>query len=205
MMKRSMLVAIPALLMAVTAVHADVNTYDFNYVGIGDPSVFGFGSFTTGTPYGDGYVPILSITGFTEAGAITGLETSGGANIDPAIGSLTCCAVGPDFGLGNSNFVYDNAFKPGSPNPFSPNGLLFDVPPAIGPTGYSISPITIMGDNSGNTFEFSYGENGPPYTATPISFTVTAVTPEPAFYGTVALCLGGLLGVYWRRRRNSSV
>jgi hypothetical protein len=200
-MKRFIFVALPALLLAVTAAQADI--YDFTYVGIGDSgAVHGSGSFTTGTPYGDGYVPITSIQGSTEAGTIQGLETSGGTGIDPANGSLTCCAVGPNFGFGNSNFVYDNAFKPGSPNPFTTNGLLFDVPPGIGPTGYSLSPITIMGDNNGNVFEFSYGENGPPYTATPISFTVTAVTPEPSFYGAVALCMTGLLFVRWRQRRS---
>jgi len=201
MIGQAMLLAIPALFLSVAGARADV--YDFSYSGAG--GVFGSGSFTTGTPYGDGYVPITSITGTTEAGAITGLDVSKGAGIDPNSPNapLECCAVGPDFGAGNSDFVYDNAFSPASPNPFSFNGLLFDVAGGTGGTGFPLSPTTLFSDGNGNTFEFSYGEDGPPsYAATQVDFRATEVTPEPSLYGTVALCMGGLVFARWRRRRS---
>jgi hypothetical protein len=101
-------------------------------------------------------------------------------------------------------FDYDNAFMPGGPDPFSSNGLLFDVAAVNGVTGYPTSPINLFGD--GNTYEFSYGEDvpdtsGPSYGGTQIIFKAT-LTPEPSFYGTVALCLSGLLFARLRRSRS---
>jgi hypothetical protein len=207
-----MFLALPAVLLFAANVQADV--YDFSYVGVTDSSVFGSGTFTTGTPYGDGYVPIISITGVTEAGLITGLETSGEVipgvpGVDPdSNSSLTCCAVGPPTVGGQSDFfMYDNAFMPNSPNPFSEFGLLFDVAAAgNGVTGYPTNPINLFGDENGGTYELSFGEDTPnttppAYGATPIRFTAT-LTPEPSFYGTVGLCLGGLVLTRLRRRRN---
>ena len=200
MIRQSMLLGMAALLLGVAGAQADV--YDFSYVGVNNPGVWGSGTFTTGTPYGDGYVPILSITGTTEAGAITGLESAAGLGIDPSSPNapLQCCFVGP----GGTFFYYDNAFKTGSPGPFSSNGLLFDVAAGNGVTGFPTSPINLFGD--GDTYEFSYGEdvavNSPPaYGGTKIRFTATA-TPEPSFYGAVALCMSGLLFARWRRRRS---
>ena len=69
-----------------------------------------------------------------------------------------------------------------------------------GQKGYSINPINLFGDGSGNTYEFSYGEDnfsgsGPSYGGTQIEFSVgpdtnfqpdlPGVAPEPSFYGTV--------------------
>ncbi|HEY3823018.1 MAG TPA: hypothetical protein VGL82_00590 [Bryobacteraceae bacterium] len=204
LMRRAMFLALPAVLLFAANVQADV--YDFSYVGIGDPSVFGSGTFTTGTPYGDGYVPILSISGITDAGAITGLETSGGgANIDPANGSFQCCAVGP----GGDYYYYDNAFSPSSPsNPFSMAGLLFDIAAGNGPTGYSASPVNLFSDGSGNSYRLDWGYDTPNFDevsdgGVPIRFTAT-LTPEPSFYGTVGLCIGGLVLIRLRRRQNSA-
>jgi hypothetical protein len=195
MIRQAMLLAIPALLLSVAGARADV--YDFSYSGAG--GVFGSGTFTTGTPYGDGWVPVTSITGTTEAGAILRLEESSGPGIDPDSPNapLECCAVGPNGG----DFFYDNAFMPGSPNPFSsPGGLLFDVANATD------TPIELFGDGAGNTYEFSYGEDvgtlsPPAYGGTQVHFTAIP-TPEPSSYGTVALCMSGLLFARWRRRCN---
>jgi hypothetical protein len=199
-----MFLALPAVLLFAANVQADV--YDFNYVGIGDTSVSGSGTFTTGTPYADGYLPIISISGVTEAGVITGLDTTAGTGIDPANGFLECCAIGPPTLGVPDDFIYDNAFLPNSPNPFSDNGLLFDVAAGIGVTGYPTSPINLFGGENGDTYELSFGEDTPnptppAYGATPIRFTAT-LTPEPSFYGTVGLCLGGLVLTRLRRRRN---
>jgi len=192
MIRQAMLLAIPALLLSVPGAWAD--SYDFSYSGAG--GIFGSGAFTTGTPYGDGYVPIMSITGTTEAGAILGLEESDGPGIDPndPNAPLECCAVGPNSG----DFFYDNAFLPADPNnPFTAvGGLLFDVANGVD------SPVELFGDGAGNTYEFSYGEDvgslvPPAFGGTQVSFTAI-LTPEP---GTVALCMSGLLFVRWRLRR----
>jgi hypothetical protein len=180
-------------------------------VGVNDPNVYGSGTFTTGAAYGNGYVPITSITGTTEAGTITGLV---GGTTDPG-NYLSCCAVGP----GGDYFNYDNAFLPNSPDPFSSSGgLLFATSAGTGLTGYSINPINLFGDGSGNTYEFSYGEDnfsgsGPSYGGMQIDFAVAAAagisgqgfdpTPEPSFYGTVALCVGGILIAAARRRKSA--
>jgi hypothetical protein len=195
-----MFLALPALLLGIASAQADV--YDFAYVGVSDPGVYGSGTFTTGTPYSDGYVPIIAITGTTEAGTITGLETSGGAGMDPANGSLTCCNVGP----GRDMYFYDNAFMPNSPNPFSNAGLLFDVSGGNGPTGYPNSPTNLFGDGNGNTYRLDYGEDTPNFNlisdgGPQVIFTAT-LTPEPSFYAAVALCMGCLLLARWRRRRS---
>jgi hypothetical protein len=186
MRKQTMFLAIPAFLLVVAGAQADI--YDFSYSGAG--GVFGTGTFTTGTAYADGYLPILAITGTTEGGAITGLVPG---NADPP-NVLSCCS-----------YNYDNAFLPNSPNPFSSSGgVLFTV------LNGSVSPINLFGDGNGNTYEFSYGEdsftgNPPSYGGTPITFTAIDVsaTPEPSFYGTVALCMSGLIFARWRRRRTS--
>jgi hypothetical protein len=206
MRTRSMFAAVPALLLCIAGARADV--YDFSYVGVNDPSVYGSGTFTTGTPYGDGYAPIISITGTTEAGAITGLDTSDGTGIDPSNGYLECCYIGPMTSGGAPDFfIYDNAYAPNSANPFSSSGLLFDVSGGTGPTGYPLSPVNLFGDGNGNTYELNYGENTPAdtppaYGGTQIIFTA-GVVPEPRFYGMVALCLSGLLFARWRRRKAS--
>jgi hypothetical protein len=204
-----MALAIPALLLFVAG--AQANIYDFAYVGVNDPSVNGAGTFTTGAAYANGYAPITSITGIAEGYTITGLA---GGTTDPN-NYLSCCSVGP----GGDYFNYDNAFLPNSPNPFSATGgLLFSVAAGNGPTGYAIDPINLFGDGNGNTYEFSYGEDnfsgsGPSYGGTQIDFAVTPgagiggqgldPTPEPSFYGTVALCMGGMLVVAVRRRKRA--
>jgi len=188
--------------------NVQASVYNFTYTGLNDPSVSGSGTFTTGAAYANGYLPITSITGTGEGYTITGLETSGGAATDPG-NILSCCAVGP----GGDYYNYDNAFLPGSSNPFSSTGgLLFDVT-APGDT----SPINLFGDGNGNTYEFSYGEDtisGPPsYGGTQIIFTATlneptpisdssgGQAPEPSFYGVLTLGLGGLLFASRRYRR----
>ena len=52
MIRQSMLLGMAALLLGVAGAQADV--YDFSYVGVNNPGVWGSGTFTTGTPYGDG-------------------------------------------------------------------------------------------------------------------------------------------------------
>jgi hypothetical protein len=207
LIRRATLLAIPAFLLCIASARADI--YDFSYVGVGDPGVYGSGTFTTGAAYGNGYVPITSITGTTEAGTITGLV---GGTTEPN-NYLTCCGVGP----GGDYFDYDNAFLPNSANPFSSSGgLLFSVAAGNGSTGYPINPINIFGDGNGNTYEFSYGEDnftgsGPSYGGTQIDFVVSPArdgqgfdpTPEPSFYGTVALCMGGMLFAAIRRRKSA--
>jgi len=97
-----------------------------------------------------------------------------------------------------------------SGNPFSATGgLLFDVTPATGPTGYPVSPVELWGDGSGNTYEISYGEERPAskkppaYGGNTVTFSATLVsTPEPGFYQGFALCMGGLLLAYRRLRRS---
>jgi hypothetical protein len=142
-MNRIALIFVLALVVGLVPAMADV-TWSFSYVGVTDLTIAGSGTFTTGTSYGDGYLPILSINGTTNLGGITGLETSGGVGIDPALGTLTTTA---------GNFNYDNAFSPVLPN-FSLNGLLFDL--ASGPPN---SPVNIYYIGPG-TYEFSYGRNG---------------------------------------------
>ncbi len=205
--------------LAIAAGSAKANIYDFTYQGIAGTNfadVFGSGTFTTGTPYADGYAPIVSISGTTNEGTISGLVTSGGAGTDPGSGSDSCCGVGP----GGDYFTYDNAYLQNSSNPFSSTGgLLFDIAGAgNGITGYRTNPINIFGDANGNSYEFSYGEDnftgsGPSYGGTEIRFTATDVsdlrltdvsaTPEPNFYGVVTLCMGGLLLARWRRRKTA--
>jgi len=201
--------AVPALLLSVAGAQADI--YDFAYVGINNPNVYGSGTFTTGTPYANGYVPITSITGTADGYTITGLVAG---SVEPT-NYLACCGVGP----GGDYFDYDNAFLPNSPNPFSTSGgLLFNTSAGNGPTGYPINPINIFGDGNGNSYEFSYGEDnfsgsGPSYGGTQIEFAANisapaneqggSVTPEPSFYGTVALCMGGMLVAAIRRRKRA--
>jgi hypothetical protein len=201
MRRRLMFLAAPALLLCAAGAQADV--YDFTYVGISDPSVHGSGTFVTGTPYGDGYLPITSINGITEAGVITGIQSVPAPGIDPGSPNapLTCCQVGP----GGNFFAYDNAYMPGSANPFSTNGgLLFDTTGGTGPTGFPLSPVMLFSDGSGNTFEFSYGEdslgNGDSG-GTQVRFSAS-LAPEPSFYGAVGLCMSGLLFARWRRRKS---
>jgi hypothetical protein len=192
--------AIPALLLGAASARADI--YEFSYVGINNPSVSGSGTFTTGTPWADGYAPITSISGTAEGYAITGLVAG---TADPG-NVLSCCG-----------YNYDNAFLPNSPNPFSASGgPLITVAGGIGPTGSPIDPVNLFGDGNGHTYEFSYGEDyysgsGPSWGGTQVDFTVSdvtethadGVTPEPSFYGTVVLCIGGMLFVAVRRRRTT--
>jgi hypothetical protein len=193
MIRRLIWLTIPALLLCVCA-KADV--YSFTYSGGSGPgAVFGSGFFTTGTPYGDGYVPIISITGTTEAGAITGLV---GTGTDP--GPLGDTPPGGTY-LNVDGFNYDNAFLPGSSKPFtSSGGLLFAVADDVD------SPINLFGDGYGNTYEFSYGEDSvgpaPSYGGTLITFSAT-LTPEPSFYAVLAIGLAGLAFFVNRRRRNA--
>ena len=63
--------------------------------------------------------------------------------------------------------------------------------------------LAIFGDASGNTYEFSYGEDpftgsAPSYGGTQVNFVATVATPEPTFYGALILCLGGLILARWR-------
>jgi hypothetical protein len=203
--KRLAVLSLPVLL---GVLNAQASVYNFTYTGVDNPAVSGSGTFTTGTAYANGYVPITSITGTAEGYAITGLEVSGGAATDPG-NNLSCCAVGP----GGDYYNYDNAFMPGGSDPFSSTGgLLFDVA-APGDT----SPINLFGDGNGNTYEFSYGEDTisapPSYGGTQIIFTATldesastpglsgGEAPEPSFYGALTLGLGGLLLASRRGRR----
>jgi len=202
MIRQLVLLAL-AVLLGVAGAQADT-TWSFSYVGVSNPGVFGSGFFTTGTPYGDGYLPITSISGTTEAGSITRLETSDGQGKAPP-DQLECCAVGP-----SGDFYYDNAFAPGGVNgPFSPTGgLLFEVAPDIqSATGYPLSPIELVGDGHGAAAEFSYGEdtvnyNAFPYGGTLIKFTAIQQVPEAGFYEGFALCMGGLLFACRRLRRS---
>lgn len=178
---RLMLFCLSALLAGVSGAQASI--YDFSYVGVGDPGVYGSGTFTTGVSLGGGYFAITSITGTTEAGQITGLEVSGGQSIAPPA-YLYCCS-----------FYYDNAFSPTGltdGNPFSSTGgLLFDVANA------PLSPVNLFGGGNGDTYEFSWGEDslgGPPsYGGTQIVFTAVDPVPEPSLYGCLAFGMGGLL------------
>ena len=190
------------LLSVIGVTSAQATVYNFTYVGSGDyvgevGGVWGYGSFTTGPAYQDGYMPITGISGTTEAGTITGLVTSGGASTDPNNGGyLYCCAID-----------YDNAFYPAgmaTGSPFSgTGGPLFNVSLLVA------SPINLFSDGTGNTYEFSYGEDTPNYNiasfgGTLIDFTATEQpAPEPGFYGELALGLGGLLVAGWRRQRIS--
>jgi hypothetical protein len=208
LIRKGLFLAVPALLLSVAGAQADI--YDFTYVGVNDPNVYGSGTFTTGTPYGNGYVPITSIAGTAEGYTITGLVAG---STEPN-NILSCCGVGP----GGDYFNYDNAFLPNSPNPFSASGgLLFTTSAGNGSTGYPINPINIFGDGNGNSYEFSYGEDnfsgsGPSWGGTQIDFAASiaagpnnqgpSVTPEPSFYGTVVLCMGGML-VAARRRKHA--
>ena len=211
MIKRIVSLAIPALMLCVAGAQADI--YDFSYVGVNDPNVYGSGTLTTGAAFGNGYVPVTAITGTTEAGTITGLV----AGVTEPNNNLACCNVGP----GGDYFNYDNAFLPNSANPFSAGGGLLFTTSSVGngPTGYSINPINLFGDGNGNTYEFSYGEDnftgsGPSFGGTQIDFSVgpatnfqpdvPGVTPEPSFYGTVVLCMGGMLAAVVRRRKTAS-
>ena len=217
MIKRCMWI-VPALLLPVFS--AQANIYDFSYVGINDPAVYGSGTFTTGTAYGNGYLPVTAITGFTEAGQISGLEVSGGAATEPG-GTLGCCNVGP----GGAYYLYDNAFSPSSVNPFSSTGgVLFHVAePIASVTGSPVNPIELFGDGAGNTYEFSYGEDvftnsAPSFGGTQVAFTswtpgdapigfhniAIAATPEPGLYGVLAVGLSGLVLTLKRRRRAAS-
>ena len=74
-----------ALGLAITVRSARADIHDFSYVGVTDPAVFGSGTFTTGKAYANGYLPITSIAGTTNEGAITGLEVSGGTERNPMV------------------------------------------------------------------------------------------------------------------------
>ena len=132
---------------------------------------------------------------------------------------MGCCNIGP----GGDYYLYDNAFLPSLANPFSSTGgLLFDVTePISSVTGYAVNPIELFGDGNGNTYEFSYGEDvftnsAPSYGGTQVTFTwsgpvasaglgnVATVTPEPGFYGVLAVGLSGLALTLKRRRRVAS-
>jgi hypothetical protein len=190
-MRRLMLLAIPALLLSVSA-KADI--YSFQYysgASYGTSTIYGSGFFTTGTPYGDGYVPIVSITGTTELGAISGLNASGGAAENPADGYLTDST---------GSFLYDNAFT-STPPLFDYYGLLFNV------TGGGASPYNLINLYSvGNTlYDLNLGEGGGPTGyGTPITFAATLIpTPEPGLYAVLAVGLIGLAFFVNRRHRTT--
>jgi len=178
MLRRLMLLAIPALLLGVCA-KADI--YSFTYysgASYGTSSIYGTGFFTTGTPYGDGYLPIISITGTTELGAISGLNTSGGAGENPADGYLTDST---------GSFWYDNAFSPAPPI-FDYYGLLFNVSGG-GPSPYNLINLYTVGNT---VYDLNLGEGGGPTGyGTPITFEAT-LTPEPGLYAVLGVGLIGL-------------
>jgi hypothetical protein len=189
-MQKFALVVPALLLLGVFSAQADV--YAFSYTGYNSVekiTIYGSGTFTTGTAYSDGYLRIISITGTTEAGTITGLDGSGGGvDADP-----------PSYYTssdGGGAYYYDNAFLPGSPTPFTNNGLLFEVS-----SGSPYTPINIFSVAPG-LYEYSYGEsNTGSFTAAPITFTAT-LTPEPGMYGVLAVgMIGLLLSVTKYRRR----
>lgn len=195
-MKQWLLIGVLALVVGLPAAMADV--YTFTYTGINNTSVVGSGTFTTGPAYHSGdpnsYLPIVSITGTTSSGAILGLDTASGPGVEP-----------PNYvNDWNTAFGYDNAFKPTGANPFASGGLVFYVPPGLTGTA-PYNAINIYGDGNGNTYEYSYAENGNPPGNPPggnqITFTAT-LTPEPGFYGVLALGLSGLF-VSVRRRRSA--
>jgi len=188
MMRRLMLLAIPALLLGVSA-KADI--YSFQYysgASYGTSTIYGSGFFTTGTPYGDGYVPIVSITGTTELGAISGLNASGGAGENPADGYLTDST---------GSFWYDNAFSPTAPI-FDYYGLLFNVP---GASPYNLINLYTVGNT---VYDLNLGEGGGPTGyGTPVTFEATLTpTPEPGLYAVLAIGLVGLAFFVNRRHRN---
>jgi hypothetical protein len=205
MIRRLVLLALAVLLGAAGA-QADI-TWSFSYVYLTGPTpaAQGSGFFTTGTAYADGWLPVTSIIGNTNLGAITGLETSGGTGVDPGtLGRFDyCCETYPP----NWDYYYDNVFSPTGPNPFSATGgLLFDVGSGIGSDGIPYSPVLLWGDGQGNTYEISYGEELPGYGlladgGNTVVFKVTRV-PEAGFYEGFALCMGGLLFAYRRLRRS---
>jgi hypothetical protein len=178
------IVCLFVLAFAVALVPAMADTWSFSYTSlVGDPiSVSGSGTFTTGTPYGDGWLPITSITGTTNsAGDITGLY---GPSVDP-----------PN-SVNTGTFQYDNAFSPVG-DPLTNNGLLFNVSDAL------FSPINVFGGAgaSGGDYEYSYGQtavvNGVAgYYSEPVSFSAGLVsTPEPGVMSLLFAMLAGVGGV----------
>jgi hypothetical protein len=170
-MRRIAFLFVLALVMGLVPAMADT-TWSFSYVGVTDPTIYGLGNFTTGTPYGDGWLPVTSITGTTNFGAITVLDTTGGVGVDPP-GSLL---------NGAGTFRYDNAFSPISPN-FTYWGLLFDVisgPPA--------SPVNLYFD--GGQVEYSYAT-----AETAVTFTATQVPDGGTTLSLLGLALVGLAGL----------
>jgi hypothetical protein len=150
------------------------DTWSFSYTSLsGDPIVVsGSGFFTTGTPYGNGYLPILSITGVTNsAGNITGLHG---------------LAVDPPGANNDGTFQWDNAFKP-SGDPLTNNGLLFNV------DGAGMSPINIFGD--GGDYEYSYGQGLSGYYVEQVTFTATNVPDGGTTLSLLGLALAGLAGL----------
>jgi hypothetical protein len=185
-LKKVVLLAVPALLLTVSGAQAD--TFTFSYAGVSDPAVSGSGTFVTGPAYLDGWLPITSITGTSNDGAVTGLEISGGQNSDTPSGAN---------GLGCCGFIYDNIFLPNSTNAgqFTNPGLLFDVAGGSPTNVYSVDN-TLIAYNYNSSSEDERG-------GAPINFSVIEQTaaPEPSFYGAVGLCLSGLVLARVRRLR----
>lgn len=200
-------VSVVGLLAGVSSARADV--YNFSYSGANQyGAVGGSGSFTTGTPYGDGYVPLTSISGTTlEGGTIKGLDGEIGQHYSDS-SSANIGVDPPSYVIDwNTAMGFDNAFLPAgvaSGSPFTVWGLSFIV---TGPSWYvqtGYIPAVTLFSQGGQTYEGDYAVGGNSGVV-PVTFSATlASAPEPGFYGVLALGLGGL-GIFISRRKNAPI
>ncbi len=194
MIKKFALTVVPFLVLGVAA--AQANTYDFAFSGGG---VFASGILTTApalvasnSGYGEGY-QITNVSGTLISPDLGGAMSLIGTS---SPGALTYSPSGA--------FIYDDLLFPASPTaPLDYLGWMFYV---AGPDnsrsevnvfssgGAGVSPVT--------EWEIS-GFNTPVSFITANSnFTITA-TPEPGFYGALALGFVGLVAAVRRRRQNA--
>jgi MYXO-CTERM domain-containing protein len=182
MIKRLILLAIPALLFGVSCVQAD--TYTYTYSGAGVSGILDLQV----TPIGGGIDQIIGATGTATisnslvAAPITFIPGGPGQTTSPS-----------------GFFYYDNLLNVGNPSvPFDNNGLLFSV---------SGTEINLFSGNYGALLPIAeYENNG---FNTPIVGTLSpslshggdgALAPEPSLDAALGVGLLGLVAAFRRRR-----